>query len=47
MEDENGIFGDKVVFAQNEDITDEQLSQILKDVDLMIKTLKKDKKGEF
>lgn len=46
MEDENGIFGDKVVFAQNEDITDEQLSQILKDVDLMIKTLKKDKKGD-
>lgn len=47
MEDEHGIFGDKVVFAQDEDITDEQLSQILKDVDLMIKTLKKDKKGEF
>lgn len=45
MQDDNGIFGDKVVFTPNTDITDEQVKAVLEDVDLMIKTLKKDKKG--
>ena len=45
MQDEQGIFGDKVVFTSNTDITDDQLQEILKDIDIMIKTLKKDKNG--
>lgn len=44
-QDEQGIFGDKVVFTPNTDITDDQLQAILEDIDIMIKTLKKDKKG--
>ena len=46
MQDDNGIFGDKVVFTSNTDITEDQLKAVLEDVDLMIKTLKKDKKGQ-
>ena len=46
MQDEQGIFGDKVVFTSNTDITDDQLQKVLEDVDLMIKTLKKDKNGK-
>lgn len=44
-QDEQGIFGDKVFFTSNTDITDDQLQAILEDIDIMIKTLKKDKKG--
>lgn len=46
MQDEQGIFGDKVVFTSGTDITDAQLQSILEDIDIMIATLKKDKKGE-
>ena len=46
MQDEQGIFGDKVVFTSGTDITDAQLQAILEDIDIMIATLKKDKKGE-
>ena len=46
MQDDQGIFGDKVVFTSNTDITDNQLQKVLEDVDLMIKTLKKDKNGK-
>lgn len=46
MQDEQGIFGDKVVFTSGTDITDTQLQTILEDIDIMIATLKKNKKGE-
>ena len=46
MQDKQGIFGDKVVFTSGTDITDDQLQAILEDIDIMIATLKKDKKGE-
>lgn len=46
MQDEQGIFGDKVVFTSGTDITDVQLQTILEDIDIMIATLKKNKKGE-
>ena len=46
MQDEQGIFGDKVVFTSGTDITDAQLQAILEDIDIMIATLKKNKKGE-
>lgn len=46
MQDESGIYGDKVVFTSNTDISEDQLQKVLEDVDLMIKTLKKDKSGK-
>lgn len=45
MQDAQGIFGDKVVFTSNTDITNDQLKAVLDDIDLMIQTLKKDKNG--